>query len=182
LTRLKKINLSETELIRALELRQQVGAEALYDMYSSALYGIIYRIVQHDGVAEDLLQETFVKIWNSFTQYSAERGRLFTWMSNIARNLAIDKVRSKEYRNNAQNQDIEKNVGVIDERQNSVMNPELLGVKNLLHKLKPEQKSIIDLVYFEGYTHVEASERLEIPLGTLKTRLRAALLELRRYF
>jgi len=151
-------------------------------MYSASLFGVISRIITDEAVAEDVLQETFVKIWHSFSGYSAEKGRLFTWMVNIARNLSIDKVRSKDFRNQNKNQELENNVTFIDEQKNTVYNPELLGIKELVETLKPEQKSILDLVYFKGYTHVEAAEELNIPLGTIKTRLRMAIQQLRKHF
>jgi RNA polymerase sigma-70 factor (ECF subfamily) len=182
LSRKHKISLSEEELIKALRNREKIAAEALYDMYSASLYGVISRIVVDTALAEDVLQDTFVKIWNSFSSYSAEKGRLFTWMVNIARNLAIDKLRSKDFKNQSKNQELENNVTFIDEQRNTVYKPELLGIKDLVETLKPEQKSILDLVYFKGYTHVEAADELGVPLGTVKTRLRMAIVQLRKYF
>lgn len=178
----RKISLPEEELVQAIQRREKIAAEALYDMYSAALYGVIVRIVIQEELAEDVLQETFIKIWNSFNSYSAEKGRLFTWMVNIARNLSIDRVRSKDFRNQVKNQELENNVTSIDEQRNTVYNPELLGIRDMVANLKPEQKSILDLVYFKGYTHVEAAEELGIPLGTIKTRLRMAIQQLRKYF
>jgi len=151
-------------------------------MYYSSLYGVISRIVIDTATAEDVLQDTFVKIWNSFSSYSADKGRLFTWMVNIARNLAIDKIRSRDFKNQGKNQELENNVTFIDEQRNTVYKPELLGIKDLLETLKPEQKSILDLVYFKGYTHVEAADELGVPLGTVKTRLRMAIVQLRKHF
>ncbi|QJD96801.1 RNA polymerase sigma factor [Mucilaginibacter robiniae] len=177
-----KINLSEEELVQALQRHEKVAAEALYDMYSPALYGVIFRIVNDETTAEDIVQETFVKIWRSSNSYSADKGRLFTWMMNIARNLAIDKIRSKDFKNQFKNQELENNVIVIDTQSSTAYKPELLGVKDLVEKLKPEQKSILDLIYFKGYTHTEAAEELGIPLGTIKTRLRTAIQQLRKYF
>ena len=177
-----KISLSEEELVQALRNKEKIGAEALYDMYSSSLYGVIVRIVIDEAVAEDILQETFVKIWQSFSSYSTEKGRLFTWMVNIARNLSIDKISSKDFKNQNKNQELENNVTFIDEQRNTVYKPELLGLKELVAKLKPEQKSILDLVYFKGFTHVEASDELGVPLGTIKTRLRMAIQQLRKSF
>jgi RNA polymerase sigma factor (sigma-70 family) len=182
LTRKQKITLSEEELVRALGHREKIAIEALYDMYSASLFGVISRIVIDEATAEDVLQDTFVKIWNSFTSYSSEKGRLFTWMVNIARNLAIDKIRSKDFKNNNKNQELENNVTFIDEQRNTVYKPELLGIKDLVETLKPDQKSIVDLIYFKGYTHVEAAEELDIPLGTIKTRLRMAIQQLRKHF
>jgi RNA polymerase sigma factor (sigma-70 family) len=182
LSKKTKISLSEEELVLALRRHEKIAVEALYDMYSSSLYGVISRIITDTAVAEDVLQETFVKIWHSFASYSTEKGRLFTWMVNIARNLAIDKLRSKDFKNQNKNQELEINVTFIDEQRNTVYKPELLGIKELVQTLKPEQKIILDLVYFKGYTHVEAADELGIPLGTIKTRLRMAIQELRKHF
>jgi len=174
--------LTEDELVLALRNREKIAVEALYDMYSSSLFGVISRIIVDTATAEDVLQETFVKIWHSFSSYNTEKGRLFTWMVNIARNLAIDKIRSKDFKNQNKNQELENNVTFIDEQRSTVYKPELLGVKELVETLKPEQKAILELVYFKGYTHVEAAEELEIPLGTIKTRLRMAIQQLRKHF
>jgi RNA polymerase sigma factor (sigma-70 family) len=182
LSKKRKISLSEDELVVALRNREKIAIEALYDMYSSSLYGVISRIIVDTATAEDVLQETFVKIWHSFTSYSTEKGRLFTWMVNVARNLAIDKLRSKDFKNQNKNQELENNVTFIDEQSNTVYNPELLGIKELVQTLKPDQKSILELVYFKGYTHVEAADELGIPLGTIKTRLRMAIQQLRKHF
>lgn len=182
MTKKSKISLSEEELIAALQRHDKIAAEALYDMYSSSLFGVIMRIVQQNEVAEDLLQETFVKIWNSFPSYSSEKGRLFTWMVNIARNLSIDKIRSKDFKNQTKNLELEINVPSVDANRNTTYMPELLGVKDLVNNLRPEQKVILDLVYFKGYTHLEAADELSIPLGTIKTRLRMAIIQLRKYF
>jgi len=182
LSKKRKISLSEDELVLALRNREKIAIEALYDMYSASLYGIISRVIADTATAEDVLQETFVKIWHSFTSYSTEKGRLFTWMVNVARNLAIDKLRSKDFKNQNKNQELENNVTFIDEQNNTVYNPELLGIKELVQTLKPDQKSILELVYFKGYTHVEAADELGIPLGTIKTRLRMAIQQLRKHF
>lgn len=169
-------------MIYLLKIKDTNGLEYLYDHYSRSIYNVIFQIVQHDETAEDLLQETFLKIWNSFGMFDQTKGRLFTWFVNIARNLAIDKTRSRDFRNTSKNQELENHVPVIDEFRNIALNPDTLGVKELVLKLKPEQKQIVELVYFGGYTHAEVSEHLEIPLGTVKTRLRSAIIELRKYF
>ena len=178
----QKISLSEEQLIASLRNREKIAAEALYDMYSASLYGVISRIVMDTATAEDVLQEAFIKIWNSFASYSSDKGRLFTWMVNIARNLAIDKIRSRDFKDQNKNQGLENSVISIDEQKNAVYKPELRGVKELVETLKPEQKSILDLVYFKGYTHAEAADELGVPLGTIKTRLRMAIAELRKFF
>ena len=178
----KKISLSEEELVSKLKSQDTLAIQALYDMYSGALLGVISRVIQHTEVAEDLLQETFIKIWNSAGSYDNSKGRLFTWMMNIARNLAIDKLRSKDFRNATKNQDIENNVGFIDEQKKVTFNSDTLGLRDMVTALKPEYQSVLDMVYFKGYTHVEASEELNLPLGTVKTRIRMAIIELRKHF
>jgi RNA polymerase sigma factor (sigma-70 family) len=173
-------NYSEQELIAALQNREQQAMSVLYDRYSKALFNIIYRIVENQEMSEDVLQESFVKIWNSIAQYNGDKGTIFTWMLNICRNSAIDKVRSKEFRNVSKNQNVDGNVNLSEYR--TEFNPDTLGLKTITERLKPEQKEIVDLIYFNGYTHVEVAEQLNLPLGTVKTRLRMAIMELRNYF
>lgn len=177
-----KIKLSEDELVRALKGQETVAIKALYDMYAGALLGVITRIVQHTEIAEDILQETFIKIWNSADKYDSSKGRLFTWMVNIARNLSIDKLRSKDFKNNGKNQDIENNVDFVDSQKKLSLNIELLGLRDLVTGLKPELSSVLEMVYYGGLTHVEAAEALNLPLGTVKTRIRMAIFELRKQF
>ncbi|WEK21762.1 MAG: sigma-70 family RNA polymerase sigma factor [Candidatus Pedobacter colombiensis] len=182
MTTVKKISLPEEELVSALKSQNTIAIHALYDMYSAALFGIISRIIPQTEIAEDILQETFIKIWNSADGYDSDKGRLFTWMMNIARNLAIDKLRSKDYRNAEKNQDIENNVDFIDAHKEISFNADTLGIKDIVNTLKPELKAVLDMIYFRGYTHVEAAEELNLPLGTIKTRARMAIIELRKKF
>lgn len=151
-------------------------------MYSGALFGVISRIILQPEVAEDVLQETFIKIWKSADNYDPGKGRLFTWMMNIARNLAIDKLRSKDFKNANKNQDIENNVDFIDAQKEVTFNADAIGLKDMVTSLKPEFNLVLDMVYFKGYTHVEAAEELDLPLGTVKTRIRMAIMELRKNF
>lgn len=182
LAQTNKLAVSEEELISGLKLQDSSTMKVLCEMYSGALLGVISRVVAQAEVAEDILQETFVKIWNSIGSYDASKGRLFTWMMNIARNLSIDKVRSKDFKNSTKNQDIENNVNFIDEQKKVSFNADTLGLKDLVTNLKPDFKNVLDMVYFKGYTHVEAAEELNLPLGTVKTRIRMAILELRKKF
>ena len=94
----KKVYLSEEELISKLKSQDTIAIRAIYDMYSAALFGVISRLIPQTEIAEDILQETFMKIWNAPHSYDSSKGRLFTWMMNIARNLSIDKLRSKDSR------------------------------------------------------------------------------------
>jgi RNA polymerase sigma-70 factor, ECF subfamily len=174
--------LAEDELVSRLFKQDREAFAYLYDNYAPALYGIIFRIVQKEEIARDVLQECFLKIWSNFTQYDKTKGRLFTWTVNIARNLAIDTTRSKDFKNQSKNLDISDLVNTIDSKQTAVLKPDQIGLRALIEKLKPEQRQLIDMVYFGGYTQAEVAETLNIPLGTVKTRIRAALLELRAVF
>ena len=181
--KLVKTSTSEDVLVAALKEGDPSAIKKLYKMYAPALNGIIKRIIKYDEVAEDVLQDTFVKIWKSINQYDATKGRLFTWMANVAKNMAIDQVRSKAHLNASKTDDIyEMPIGLIEHQSYVSPNMETIGIKQLLIHLKSDQQEIIDLIYFKGFTHVQVAEMLNIPLGTIKTKLRLAILKLRKYF
>jgi RNA polymerase sigma-70 factor (ECF subfamily) len=169
---------NEEQLVVLLNEQNNDAFNYLYDNYSGALFTIINQIVPDKDTAGDVLQEVFVNIWRKINSYDATKGRLFTWMLNIARNAAIDKIRSKGYRDNQRNQP-------IVESENSGMamssNPEVtdVGLKKILTKLNEESRKLIDLSYFQGFTHEEIAKMLGIPLGTVKTRIRTAIIQLR---
>lgn len=170
---------TEEELVVQLKQQDKVAFAYLYDNYSGSLYGIVLKILnQEEEIAQDALQEAFVKIWRKANSYDQSKGSLFTWMLNIARNTAIDKLRSIK---RTSIQSLDDNVGIVDKQHNHTMNEDKIGVKDVVEKLKPEHKTIIDLAYFGGYTQEEIAERLGMPLGTVKTRSRAALIELRKF-
>lgn len=171
---------SEEELVSRLQDRDQQAFSYLYDNYSAALNGIIYRMVEDRELAEDILQEAFVKIWNNFAQYDTGKGRLFTWMLNLTRNLTIDTLRSKGYKKQAKISTDENSVSNLAEDNRAAERFDAIGLRKKLADLKPEQRSIIDLAYFNGYTQDEISKELGVPLGTVKTRMRSAILELRK--
>ena len=171
---------SEEELVMLLKSHDQDAFAYLYDNYSAALNGIIYRMVENKELAEDILQEAFVKIWNNFTNYDTGKGRLFTWMLNITRNLTIDTLRSKGYKKQQKISSDENSVSNITDENFGADKFDTIGIRKQLANLKPEQRSIIDLAYFNGYTQDEISKEMGLPLGTVKTRMRSAILELRK--
>ncbi|MFM6924585.1 MAG: RNA polymerase sigma factor [Ferruginibacter sp.] len=174
------IKYSEEELVLRLQNQDQQAFSYLYDNYAAALNGIIYRMVEDRELAEDILQEAFVKIWNNFSSYDTGKGRLFTWMLNITRNLTIDTLRSKGYKKQAKISSDENSVGNLSDDGKIAERFDAMGIRKQLANLKPEQRSIIDLAYFNGFTQDEISKELGIPLGTVKTRMRAAIIELRK--
>lgn len=171
---------TQDELIILINERNQKAFSYLYDNYSQALFGVINSIVNDVEESEDVLQKTFLKIWNNFASYDTAKGRLYTWMLNIARNLAIDTTRSKHEKIKTKIHStsdnvykFEKDLAVDDNAH------DMIGLKTILGGLKEEHKVIIDLAYFEGYTQEEISKKLDMPLGTVKTKVRQAILVLR---
>lgn len=175
-----KETLTEDDLVTRLRARDSSAMSQLYDRYSPTLYGIVLQIVKDENVAEDVLQEAFLRIWVSFEKYDASKGRLFTWMLNICRNLAIDTIRSKQYRVSNLSQKIEADSRIF--HYTDTFKPEHIGMREIVDKLNPEQKQIIDLMYFDGLTQSEIAESYDIPLGTVKTRARSAVKLLSRLF
>jgi RNA polymerase sigma factor (sigma-70 family) len=177
----KKIKYSEEELVALLYQKDMKAFEYLYDNYSDALYGITLKIVRGDeDLAHDVLQEAFVKIWKNFEKYDRQKSSLFTWMLNITRNHAIDTLRSKRYKYEIQS--LDNNVRIAEPLAGQT-NTDTLGVKQAVETLlEPEQQQVIDAIYFNGLTQEEAAKELNIPLGTVKTRVRIALRELRKIF
>lgn len=173
--------LPEEELVEGLCSQRRSVLNTLYSMYAPTLYGIVFRIIKREELAEEALQDTFVRIWNSSHFYSNKKGRLFTWMSTIARNVAIDYVRLKSSRNDLLKQELPVE-GLLEDTFKVLYNPEAIGLKHLSEQLRPEQKIVVDLIYFNGYTHSEVAEELNIPIGTVKTRLRMAINNLRKLF
>lgn len=173
----KQDKYSETELISSLQRREQSAFSYLYDQYSGALYSVIHNIVTETEIANDVLQEVFVKIWKQIESYDSSKGRLFTWMLNISRNASIDMLRSRQYQHTKKNQELNDNVyesaGTVSDSTDNI------GLKKIVNKLKEDQRVLVELSYFQGYTQDEISKMLNVPLGTVKTRLRKALSELR---
>jgi RNA polymerase sigma-70 factor (ECF subfamily) len=171
---------TEEELVALLQSKDQKAFSYLYDNYAAALNGVIFRMVENRELAEDILQEAFVKIWNNFSNYDTMKGRLFTWMLNITRNLTIDTLRSKGYKKQGKISSDENSVSNYTDDSKSAERFDAMGLRKQLVNLKPEQRSIIDLAYFNGFTQDEIAKAMGIPLGTVKTRMRSAILELRK--
>jgi RNA polymerase sigma factor (sigma-70 family) len=176
----KEIKHTEDNLVNLLKNKDLSAYNLLYDNYSSAIYGIISRIVPSEKIAQDLLQDVFIKIWKGIASYDKSKGRLFTWMLNIARNTAIDYTRSRQSNMDHKIQTLENSVYELNKQSYQVINTDLIGVKEQVVKLKEDYRIIIELVYFKGFTQEETAKELNLPLGTVKTRVRAAIMELRQ--
>ena len=174
-----KNHISEADLVARLKAKDRLALEYLYDNYSGALYTVIFRVIWREDVTEEVLQDVFLKVWDKIDQYDSTKGKLFTWLVNIARNQAIDKTRSKEISKEQKTGGIEKLVSRIDSQEFVEQNTEGIGVREILKKLPEDQQFVMECLYFKGYTQSEVAEEFGIPLGTVKTRTRMALQQLR---
>jgi RNA polymerase sigma-70 factor (ECF subfamily) len=175
-----KLKYSEEQLIEMLAQGNRQAFSVLYDNYSRALLGVVKKNIPDDEISEDVLQDSFIKIWNNRLMYDESKGRLYTWMLNIVRNTSIDYLRSKQ---NKMDEKIQRNDGNVQEINRSVnvqQNIDNIGIKTIVDTLKEDQRILIDMAYFKGYTQEELAKELDMPLGTVKTRMRAALTVLRK--
>jgi RNA polymerase sigma factor (sigma-70 family) len=167
--------LEEEQLIAGLRAHDRKTIEYLYDKYSRALFTVISRIITDKDIAEEVFHDAFIKITRKIDSYDESKGRLYTWMANICRNSAIDKTRSKEYSKSNKTNTIDDYVYGLESESGTSQLVDGIGVKELLVDLNEEQRFVIECIYFKGYTHSEISEEFDLPLGTVKSRIRAAI-------
>jgi RNA polymerase sigma-70 factor (ECF subfamily) len=165
-------------LVKLVQSKSERGFHTLYNKYCGALYGIIFKLVKRTDVADDLLQDTFVKIWKHIDTFDSSRGTLYTWMLNIARNQAVDYLRSATHQKQLLQVEIDLFSHCTDSIGNITSNScaiEFRDFKNKALQLNPKYTEVIDLIYFYGWTQEQTAEILKLPLGTIKTRARKAL-------
>ncbi|WP_456437152.1 RNA polymerase sigma factor [Psychroserpens sp.] len=167
-------------LISRFQQKDEKAFEQLYNMYSDSMYGVIYNIVRNHDITEEVMQDVFVKVWHNASSYNTSKGRFFTWILNISRNAAIDKIRSKDFKNSSKNLDAQFFVDILETSESLNDKTDAIGIKNFVDKLAKKCIEVIELLYFKGYTQKEASETLDMPIGTIKTRNRNCIKELRK--
>ena len=148
-------------------------------MYSDSMHGVIYNIVRDSEIANEIMQDVFIKAWHKSDTYSVKKGRFFTWILNIARNAAIDKTRSKSFKNSKQNLNSDYFVDILETNDSLNNATDAIGIGKFVKKLAKKCIEVIELLYFKGYTQSEAAKTLEMPIGTIKTRNRNCIKELR---
>ena len=156
--------MSQEELLVLIYKKDERAFTHLYDMYSKSLFSVINVLVKNREEAEDVLQEVFVKIWKNIDSYHESKGRFYTWILNIARNLSTDNF-----------------VNHFEDSSKLSDKVDTIGLQEFVKRLKPKCIQIIDLLFFKGYTQQEASDELAIPLGTVKTQNRNCINDLRNY-
>lgn len=171
----------DAALLTAITGDDQTALSLLYDRHAPLLYSIVYRILQEKQEAEDILQEVFVLVWQKASTYDAVLGNPEAWLARIARNRAVDRLRSKTYRARSQEMDIDDHEHSVaapredDPEQHTLLSQQRTEIAAAMALLPREQQELIELAYFRGFTQQELSARFSIPLGTVKTRMRTAL-------
>lgn len=173
------ISTIEKEIVSLLARGDKKAIHLLYENYSDALYGVIKKIISDDDTAQDVLQESFVKIWRYSKKYDATKAKLFTWIYRIAYNTAIDKARSLKTKIDNEVQIETSSVYRITSNE---LNQDVLDIKKHLDTLDEKYQIVLHALFFEGMTQQEASEELDIPLGTIKSRLKIGLRELKKIY
>ena len=170
----------EKEILECFENGDDRAMELLYDNYGDTFYGIAHQILKDEALAVDVLQDAFVKVWKKSANYDPGKGRLFTWVLSIVRNQAIDALRKAGRRNEIQGDMAD--VSISNEPSGTVNHDVRMDVNTVLSKLEKDKRVLIEHSYILGYSHPEIAKKFDMPLGTVKTRIRNAMIELREIF
>jgi len=172
-------------LLKKMSERDSSALSELYDLHSKYFYTIIYYILRDEAEAEDVLQEVFLQIWEKVDSYDESLGNPLAWITRITRNKAIDRLRSKGFKKRSNEIDLERvfNFSSDSASENpekvTTTNQEQAEIVQALRTLNQNQRDLIEFAYFQGYSQSELAEHFKIPLGTVKTRMRTAMLSLR---
>lgn len=169
----------EEKIVYLLQKGDKAALNLLYENYSNSLYGVILKITINEELAKDALQETFVKVWKNAKKYDSKKANLFTWLFRIARNTAIDKLRSHNNRFEKEVQIDKSNVYILPATS---INQDTIDLQKHVATLEEKYQIVLKALFFEGMTQQEASDELDIPLGTIKSRLKIGLRELKKIY
>jgi RNA polymerase sigma-70 factor (ECF subfamily) len=168
---------NDYSLIQQLKDKDERALSLLYDKYSGAIYGVILKMIRDEGKAQNLLQDTFITVWDKAESYDADKGRFYTWVYRIAKNKTLNVLRKTDPL--IQTDDF--SVYVTKEDAISI-DSDYLELNGSLNKLEAHHKEAIELVYFKGLTHREAHKEMNVPLGTFKSYIKQALKQLRETY
>ncbi|MFS4416262.1 RNA polymerase sigma factor [Maribacter sp. 2307ULW6-5] len=171
--------LLEKHIVELLQERNEKAISLLYDHYADTLLGVANKVVRDPEMAQDVLQESFVKIWKKADSYDPSKAKLFTWLFRIVRNTSIDKLRSV---NNKTDKEIQMDVSDVYSLGVDGIRPEFMDVQEHLGNIEDKYQVVLEALFFQGMTQQEASDELNIPLGTIKSRLKIGLRELRKVY
>jgi RNA polymerase sigma-70 factor (ECF subfamily) len=173
---------NESEFLHCLQRGDQREFTKLYDRFSAAVFGLILKWVNDNGVAENLLQDVFVKAWRGRELYDPSKGRIFTWLYNITRHQCIDYLRSKAYKRSKISVLSDNLHLMLPGKNTDSVLTDAIGLRKLVRNLKQDEKKVVELMYFKGFTQKEIAEQMNIPLGTVKTKMSRAIKNLREFF
>lgn len=175
----------EIELMKRIKAKDEEALSELYDLYNRLLFGMIISIVKKREEAEDLLQEVFVKIWQKAHTFNEERGNAYSWIVTLTRNKAIDRIRSKGYKTQQKaTQDVDApeftlEGDAFDPLETTIFSDRAELVQKALAEIPESQCEVLKIAYYRGMTQAEISDHLDIPLGTVKTRMRQGMIKLK---
>jgi RNA polymerase sigma-70 factor (ECF subfamily) len=169
----------DSSLLALVQKGDDQAMASLYERYSKLVYSVALRVLRDPAAAEDVLQEVFMQIWRNPDSFIAARGSLGGWLAIVARNRSIDTLRRKRPRVDVDDVPLASSFNLADEAErNSLME----RARDVIHLLPTEQRKTLEMAFFDGLTHSEIAEMTGDPLGTVKTRIRSALLTLRKAF
>ncbi len=180
-------NSRDRALLQRIASKEPDALSELYDHYSKLLFGLLKSILKKTEEAEDILQEVFTTIWEKADQFDTERGSAYTWIVSITRNKGIDRLRSKVYKEQKKQSTSLDDDDVFhplyseenNPPENTILSDRAERVYGALQKLSEKQRSVIQVAYFDGLSQNEISDEYDIPLGTVKTRMRDGMIKLR---
>ena len=174
---------NDIELLKAIAAKDDAALGQLYDRYRLILFGVLMRILNNREEAEDVLQEVFLQVWRRAADFDEKRGRPFTWLVTLARSRGIDRLRSLASRERVAVAGASEMPDEVSDAANDAIQSERVGVvKSALAELPEDQRKPLVLAYFDGLTQSEIATKLDLPLGTVKTRMRTAMNKLRESF
>ncbi|MHB1021046.1 MAG: RNA polymerase sigma factor [Acidobacteriaceae bacterium] len=167
----------DASLLEQVKLGDERAMAALYDRYSKVVYSVALRVLRDPSAAEDVLQEIFMQIWRAPESFIATRGSLGGWLAVVTRNRSIDALRRKRPTDSTSDVELASGYNLADEAERKGMMDKARGI---MHTLPPEQRKTLEMAFFDGLTHAEIAEMTGNPLGTVKTRIRSALITIRK--
>lgn len=170
----------ETEIVSLLSHQDKHAIKLIFDAYGAVLLNVIHRIIEDRSMAEEVLQQVLVKVWRNSQAYNAEKAGLYSWLVAISRNAALDKRKTRDFRE-SQKSKSSIQIVTLENKSSGENSLEKLMARQLLEQLPDKYRLLIDMSFFEGYSHQEIADKLDVPLGTVKTRIRFALKHLRSF-
>jgi len=170
-------NPTDQQLMQQIRGKRPEALSRIYDLYSTLVYSVAMRVLRDSAAAEDVMQEVFLKIWQQPDSFADQRGSLCGWLAVVTRNRAIDRIRGSKQFDNVDDLQLSNNVDLGAEAEREIM---LGKVRAVLATMPTDQRQAMEMAFFEGHTHTEIAEHTGQPLGTIKTRIRSALITIRK--